>query len=378
MVADASAQHARIIERHLRPAEQVLWTGQPVPWCFARSMRWNVAAGLPVTAVLAYLAWQAPNIEIPDWLPFLAPLAPFALLMGPCLLLAPLIGLLMARMTIYVLTDRRAMIFAGSRVARSFPPSQLQNITCTTNRDGSGDVIFDWKRRWRKHRTNLRYFNVAFLGIPNARDVEQLVRQLAQTAAEFKTPAPPRSDWPGDLRAPPKGFTIVERNPDVCTILHTRRGMVRMNAFLGAWLTGWTAAYVLLLREFLSRGHMERRDIVPFIAFWAAEVFVACFLAYSLFCRTTIRIEHDAMTIETVVLVVRWSRTIPRQAIRRLVQIKDGGEGKDRFPSWGLRLEGPRTRKILRRLPYDHSYWLGRVLADWAGVEFEECPLPDR
>jgi len=51
----------------------------------------------------------------------------------------------------------------------------------------------------------------------------------------------------------------------------------------------------------------------------------------------------DSLFLYRTVIVVRWGRSIRRDEVRRLVQVKDEGEGDDDFPSWGLLLEGPRT-----------------------------------
>lgn len=184
----------------------------------------------------------------------------------------------------------------------------------------------------------------------------------------------------GKFGAPPNGFTIMECGTDACIIRHSRTGMGCLNIFLGAWLGGWTVGCLFLVLAYLNGGKMENGDPMPFWfvgVFWTAEAVVACILIYLLFCRKTFRIESDALTIETNVLRIRWHKTISSQTIRRFIQVKDGGEGDDSFPSWGLKVEAARTLTILRRLPYDHSLWLGQVLANWAGVEFLKCLNPD-
>jgi hypothetical protein len=63
-----------------------------------------------------------------------------------------------------------------------------------------------------------------------------------------------------------------------------------------------------------------------------------------------------------------------RSSIRRIVQVKDGGEDDDSFPSWGLKVEGEKEVTLIYRQPYDKSHWLGGVLAKWAQVDFVEAP----
>ena len=56
-----------------------------------------------------------------------------------------------------------------------------------------------------------------------------------------------------------------------------------------------------------------------------------------------------------------------------IVQVKDGGEGDDSFPSWGLKVEGDRETTPIFRQSYDKSHWLGRALAKSAQVDFFEA-----
>ena len=192
--------------------------------------------------------------------------------------------------------------------------------------------------------------------------------------------APDSPAVPYKLSAPPNGFTILESTPDACIIHHQRRGMGCINTFLGIWLTIWTIAGIYLVYGFLCGRRTNEGNLSALwgiAIFWASDVAVACLLAYLLFCQKIFRMEADTLKIETTVLRAHWQQTVPRQSIRRLVQVKDGGNDDDSFSSWGLQMEAPRGLKILSRLPYDHSHWLGKVLANWAGVEFLECVNPD-
>lgn len=97
MATEASLQESPVVRQHLAAGEQILWAGQPAPWRIAGNMRWNVTVGLPLTAILVYLASCVPELENPRQLLFLLPLAPLALLLGPGLLCSSLIGPFMAR-----------------------------------------------------------------------------------------------------------------------------------------------------------------------------------------------------------------------------------------------------------------------------------------
>jgi hypothetical protein len=169
----------------------------------------------------------------------------------------------------------------------------------------------------------------------------------------------------------PEGFELERQGKDVFIIRHKRTGMGCMNIFLIVWLVYWTGYCVDLLRQYLSG---NRIDLWLVIAFWGGEVVAAVVLVYQLFCKTSFRLDCKNLIMETDVLGLKRRRLIPRTSIRRLVQEKDGGEGEDSFPSWGLRLEGETTATLIFRQPHKKSRWLGQILAEWAGVEFSEVP----
>ena len=159
-----------------------------------------------------------------------------------------------------------------------------------------------------------------------------------------------------------------------------------LNVFLVVWLIGWSIFLVVFLVKYLTGGGAVEGD--RWASFWhllfmcIAEVVVACVVAYSLFARQSFRIETAHLTMETDVLGFKRSATIARDSIKRIVQEKDGGEGEDSFPSWGLKLEGEKGvekilgKTLIHRQPYEKSRWLGGVLAKWAGVDFIEAPKP--
>jgi hypothetical protein len=173
----------------------------------------------------------------------------------------------------------------------------------------------------------------------------------------------------------PPGFTILSSGGDEIHIHHTRGGMGCLNIFLIVWLAGWTAACAFLLHQYLHDGKMDDGTPMPLwfpSIFWAGEVFVACLLIYLLFCKKSFRTDVAHLTVETDVLGFRRRKTIPRNAIQRFLQVKDGGVGDDSFPSWGLKVEADKKTTLLFRQPYEKSLWLGRVLAKWANVDFIE------
>ena len=175
----------------------------------------------------------------------------------------------------------------------------------------------------------------------------------------------------------PPGFTLVPSGADDFIIHHVRGGMGCLNVFLIVWLTGWTFACVFLLRQYFNGGKMDDGSPMPLwfvCVFWAGEIVAACLLTYLLFCKKSFRTDAACLNVDTVVLGFRRSKTIPRKTIKRFVLVKDGGEGDDSFPSWGLKVEAEKKTTLLFRQPYERSQWLGQVLARWAQVDFIEAP----
>ena len=56
------------------------------------------------------------------------------------------------------------------------------------------------------------------------------------------------------------------------------------------------------------------------------------------------------------------------------MQVKDGGEGKDSFPSWGLNVQVEKPYILLSRQEYQKSHWLGTMLKKWSGKPFKSIP----
>ena len=196
----------------------------------------------------------------------------------------------------------------------------------------------------------------------------------------------------------PDGY-ICTKEGDECVIEHKRTGMGCLNLFLGIWLGGWTVGCIFLVHSYLNGGKMEDGSPIPlwFVSAFVIPWFVvALLLSYAMLARKTFRFTNVAMHIETRLFFLRWSVTLPRDTISEIKQMKDGGEGDDSFPSWGLEIRSSslvdspwqwfvllnnfgrnhRMRKILTRLPYDHSKWLGTKLSEWSGVPAKFCPEP--
>jgi hypothetical protein len=185
------------------------------------------------------------------------------------------------------------------------------------------------------------------------------------------------SDSVGSQETVPPGFSVEPCGRGAFIVYHARTGMGCMNVFLIVWLAGWTVGCIFLLHQYFGGGVMEDGNPIPLwfvLVFWAAEIAVAGLLIFLLFCKKSFRIDQDTLIMETAVLGFKRRKTILRDSIHQLAQVKNGGKHEDSFPSWGLRVEGVKKTTLIRWQSHEKSRWLGQVLAQWAGVKFAEVP----
>lgn len=166
----------QMVETELNKNESSLWAGQPRPGRMAVKAIPIALFAIPFTAFAVFWICGASGFKMPDFseggfsffplfgLPFL--------LVGLGMLSAPLWKIRSAKRTIYVLTDKRAIIFEGGWRAhiRSFSPDQLQDLTRKQHADGSGDIVF--KREVTNnfsHQNNMPVKEIGFLGIDNVK-----------------------------------------------------------------------------------------------------------------------------------------------------------------------------------------------------------------
>lgn len=167
----------------------------------------------------------------------------------------------------------------------------------------------------------------------------------------------------------PDGFTLEPVDSDTFIIHLKRTGMGCMNSFLIVWLSVWTVGCFFLIRAFLEKGPEEMP--IWFVSFFCiAEVVVFFIIVYLFLARKSFRMDRTELAIETRILGFSWRTTIQRDSVKKLVQVQDGGGDGDSFPSWGLKIQGAKTKNLIYRQPYQKSRWLGRVLAKWADAEF--------
>jgi hypothetical protein len=174
----------------LDQGESLLWCGVP------NAARGAIAAlpatliGIPFAGFAAFWTFTAYSLTSRGahirgpWALFPLFGTPF-LLIGLGLLTAPLWAWLAATRTVYAVTNRRALILVrmGGVRAQSYTHEDIGELSHVERGDGSGDLYFA-SRTWVSQRGSVNRTRIGFVGIPEVRTVEQLIRShLEQKAA---------------------------------------------------------------------------------------------------------------------------------------------------------------------------------------------------
>jgi hypothetical protein len=154
------------IETELEPDERLVWTGQPDARAVFRKLRWLVGVGGLV-------------VVIAGWFALYSVAAQFALLAGLALLLGPAVAALVARGTIYGLTNRRALILSRSIGHRALTSVDLRAaddaVELLDGECGSGTVLFVSGLPRRRRYTDYTGKS-GFWDVPDAAQVAAIVQ----------------------------------------------------------------------------------------------------------------------------------------------------------------------------------------------------------
>lgn len=182
-------QTEQMISSQLDPGEGLLWSGAPSASRLARSALPTMVFGIPFTAFAVFWIYTAFTATSKSSQPgsawSLFPLfgVPF-LLIGLGMLTAPLWAFLSAGRTLYAVTNRRALIVSGafSTTVKSFTHTEIHELQRVERAGGSGDLYFGSREVVTRRGGTMRQ-RIGFLGIPDIRTVEQLIRSRLQQEA---------------------------------------------------------------------------------------------------------------------------------------------------------------------------------------------------
>ena len=181
-----------IVEGELDKEEELLWQGQPNP---KRLMLYSIPVvlfGIPWTAFALFWMWGASGFSrggIESGPGMIFPLfgLPFVFI-GLGMLSAPYWALRKGKGTVYVVTDKRAIIFQkgwGTKI-QSIRPEKLLDITKKIRGDGSGDLIFSQCTVYSRDSSgDMRVQKVGFLGVERVNEVEDILEKLHQGSKEI-------------------------------------------------------------------------------------------------------------------------------------------------------------------------------------------------
>lgn len=183
-----------------------------------------------------------------------------------------------------------------------------------------------------------------------------------------------------EQQAPPEGISLLSESPNLL-IEYRHKGMgcflLMISVVTGG--LGLMTAYVGIHQpdEFVTGITSSWGAIVCSIAGVVAWCYWLFYLVWFLFGSIRVEANDDLLFITKRLFGLSWTHSISRNELIGFRQIKDGGEGDDTFPSWGLRVD-TRARGvwILRRQSLETSAWLGDRLAAFYNLNF--IPSPDR
>jgi hypothetical protein len=172
------------VKQELESGENIEWMDMPNPQFFTPASTSSFLFAIPWTAFAIFWMCGASGFEMPDFTEGfdLFPLfgIPFVLI-GFGMLSSPLWAYKKASKSVYVITNRRAIILDGgwSTTIRSYNPDKLLNIYRKEKKDGTGDVIID-VRSWRGSEGDRRTEALGFLRISNPKEIENKLKKLAE------------------------------------------------------------------------------------------------------------------------------------------------------------------------------------------------------
>ncbi|MDY6897841.1 MAG: hypothetical protein SWZ49_07140 [Cyanobacteriota bacterium] len=174
------------VDKELEIGESIRWIGQPIPRFFTVSSVGSFLFAIPWTGFVVFWVLTASRASI-----FFALFGIPFLIVGFGMLSSPIWFWLSAKNTAYVITNKRALsisvpvtLFANilSTTIRNYPPSKLKDIYRKERANGTGDVVMGVQQsnRYLNNRRNQTTEEIGFMGIRNPREVEKMLRQLAE------------------------------------------------------------------------------------------------------------------------------------------------------------------------------------------------------
>lgn len=177
---------ADILDRELESGEQVLWHAIPPAWAPTRKFWEGLLSNAPLLGlglligIAGRLSKSSPSANI-SWLDVY-------IVFGIWLALVPITAWWTDRRTLYVITDRRALLIVAPRERRvqSFRGERLITTVRREFWGDRGDILFE-REAIRGGKGGIYYRDVGFFGVREAKAVEGLLRHVyASTTADTR------------------------------------------------------------------------------------------------------------------------------------------------------------------------------------------------
>ena len=170
------------IRQELDSDEHILWMEQPVPRFLTGPSISTFLFGIPWTAFTIFWIFGAAGFKKPEMgrgIFNLFPLfgLPF-LIVGIGMLSSPFLAYRKALKTVYVITDRRAILFVSgwTTTIRSYLSERLRDIHRIERRNGTGDVIFGQGKERNNQMQACGFFNIR-----DPKAAEQMLRKITES-----------------------------------------------------------------------------------------------------------------------------------------------------------------------------------------------------
>ncbi|MBI3870598.1 MAG: hypothetical protein HY299_18880 [Verrucomicrobia bacterium] len=175
----------------------------------------------------------------------------------------------------------------------------------------------------------------------------------------------------------PEGFQVTTSRDGDVVINRRRVGppwfMWTFYLLFGGWLLGWLFAGPFLTYQALA---VRKAPLWLAVLWWVCGIVIFRYgfgtAWWRLWSVTAYTFHGDKLLVENIFLTRRTRRKVDKRDVRIVRQVYDGGKVDDLVKhSWGLLLEGAGEFKLLAHEEFETSAWLGPLVAQWAGVNYE-------
>lgn len=205
------------VDRELDFEEKIKWIDQPVPQLFsinASLFYIIIIFGIILSlSVIVLIVSSSEEVQKSEWVSFAISILP-AFFIQLILLTCPFWELRRSRHTVYLITNKRAIVMEGgipsriinilfrfpymiiirknlfqdngTKVIKSYSPEELSNVYRRDKRKHLGDVIFQVQKATKPSGSGGEsgmYYEEGFFGVRNPKQVEDIVKNLAESAS---------------------------------------------------------------------------------------------------------------------------------------------------------------------------------------------------